>query len=546
MDNPSTLPNTPSGIGIRSAHIQEVIDNQPNIGFLEAHSENYFGHSQARDKLIQLSTHYPISLHSVGISLGRFDQLDKQHLDQLKSLVEDVKPIYLSEHLAWSAFGHRHVPDLLPLPLTNKSFAIVCDHIKQMQDTLQHQIYIENPSNYAVFDASTIDETNFLNELATETGCGLLIDINNIYISAFNINKSPKEYINQINSTHIKQYHLAGHLKTNIKGTDILIDSHDQIVDDKVWTLYQYALNTKGARPTIIEWDSDLPELQVLIDHANHAQHLINTTNLTTNNNSEKHLGLTITASDNGVNKFQDKFLNSIFNMQPINDEFIESHQQRIKVYQTNCFSALKQYLDSVYPATINALGETFYRQFIHQYISQHQPEQGNLHQYGRSLVTFAKEYSLLKDYPFIPYLIKLEWAIHSAYYADNQSITDFEDPNIVTQKMILNESVTLLNSDYPIRQLWEQSLPNFEGTFDVSMVDGYNEVIIVFKADSVKVDYLNHAEYQLSSLLKKPIFLQDCIEQLSEVLSNEDITQALGSIMQRQIITLAENTTIN
>ena len=173
-----------AGLGIRPELFGPVLEQKPDVGFFEAHSENYFGSSLARAKLLEPRTHYPVSLHGVGLSLGRADDLDESHLAELKSLADEVDPMFVSEHLSWSAYSHRHLPDLLPLPLTEKALATMCDHIDRMQTALGRRVLVENPSNYLLFDQLQIPEPEFLNELASRSGCGLLLDVNNVHVSA--------------------------------------------------------------------------------------------------------------------------------------------------------------------------------------------------------------------------------------------------------------------------------------------------------------------------------------------------------------------------
>ena len=205
------------GIGIRPELFDAVFEKTPEFGFLEAHSENYFGESIARTKLLEIREHYPVSLHGVGLSLGRADHLNKQHLKQLKELIDEVDPLFVSEHLAWSAYSHRHAPDLLPLPLTDDALDLMCEHVDQMQNFLGRTVLVENPSNYLVFDQLQIPEPEFLNALAKKTGCGLLMDINNVHVSATNVGRDAKAYIDQIDGDLIAQYHLAGY--TEVKRT---------------------------------------------------------------------------------------------------------------------------------------------------------------------------------------------------------------------------------------------------------------------------------------------------------------------------------------
>jgi hypothetical protein len=253
------------GYGLRPQHVDEVIKTPPRADFVEAHSENYFGGGPLTDKLLQVRAHYPVSLHGVGLSLGRADGLERDHLSSLKELVHRVDPLFVSEHLSWSAYSHMHVPDLLPVPFTQEAFAIFKRHVNTMQDVLGRQILVENPSNYLAFAAAEMQETEFLNRLAAKTGCGLLMDINNIYVSAVNLGYSPEDYIKEIEPAHVKQFHLAGYETIEKEGEEILLDTHGRPVYQGVWDLYRLALNTVGDRPTLLEWDSNIPPLAELV-----------------------------------------------------------------------------------------------------------------------------------------------------------------------------------------------------------------------------------------------------------------------------------------
>ncbi len=260
-----------SGIGLRTPHIQALSDHDytDEIGFLEAHSENFFGTSPASEQLTALSEHYPITLHGVGLSLGRADGLDQEHLTKLKTLIDRINPVFVSEHLTWSGYSHTHVPDLLPIPFINEAMETFSAHVQEFQDTIKRPILIENPSNYLAFKDLDYTEPAFLNELAKRTGCALLMDINNIAVSAHNLGYNPIEYINEINGSYVQQMHLAGYEINDLEdGSQLYLDTHGQPVYAEVWDLYAYALEQWGDTPTLIEWDTDIPELSTLIEEA--------------------------------------------------------------------------------------------------------------------------------------------------------------------------------------------------------------------------------------------------------------------------------------
>jgi hypothetical protein len=260
-----------TGIGLRTPHYRGVLSGRPDVGFLEVHSENYFGDGgQPLAVLERVSHHYPISLHGVGLSLGSAQSLDRAHLGKLKTLVQRFDPWLVSEHLAWVGADGVFLNDLLPLPYTEESFAVMAIHVTQIQDALGRRILIENPSSYIAYTHSTIGEAEFLARLAAETGCGLLLDVNNVYVSACNHGFDPAAYLRTIPSYAVEQFHLAGHAREE----DLLIDTHDRPVSEAVWKLYRLALHIIGDRPTLIERDSNLPPLQELVDEAAYADGL--------------------------------------------------------------------------------------------------------------------------------------------------------------------------------------------------------------------------------------------------------------------------------
>lgn len=265
-----------TGIGLRPAHYAEFIDHHPGFAWLEVHSENYFADGgKALRALETISQAYPISLHGVSLSLGSSDELNWQHLKRLRELIHRINPCLVSEHLSWSSIDGHYFHDLLPLPYTEESLAYLTERVQQVQDYLQRQILLENISSYVQFQQSTISEQEFLTTLAKQSGCGILLDINNIYISSKNLNRNPQDYINVIPSDLVQEIHLAGFTKTNVNQKEVLVDSHNTCVADDVWDLFRFAIQKLGRKPTIIEWDSDLPNIEVLCAEANKAESIM-------------------------------------------------------------------------------------------------------------------------------------------------------------------------------------------------------------------------------------------------------------------------------
>jgi uncharacterized protein len=258
-----------AGIGLRSVHYQALLETRPAVGWLEAHSENYFSAGGATLRwLTRLRELYPLSLHGVGLSLGSTDQFAVSHLEKLKQLIARFEPIWVSEHLSWSSVNQRFFNELLPLPYNESTLAYLSQRIDQVQHYLGRQLLIENVSSYIQFKASTMPEWVFIRELVQRTGCGVLLDINNVYVNAFNHGFNPETYLATIPVDAVKEFHLAGFENHH---ESLLIDTHSRTVADGVWEWYQKALTYFGDIPTIIEWDNDIPELKQLVNEAEKA-----------------------------------------------------------------------------------------------------------------------------------------------------------------------------------------------------------------------------------------------------------------------------------
>ncbi len=262
-----------AGVGLRFPHHAVVTGTRPGVPWFEVHAENYLGGGTVRRILETVRRDYPISLHGVGLSLGSAEGLDGAHLARLAGLAEQLQPGLISEHLSWSVVGGEYLADLLPLPLTEEALEVVCRHIEQTQLALGRPILVENPSTYLRLPHATIPEWEFLAALVARTGCGLLCDVNNIAVSAANHGWDPLAYLGALPAAAIGEIHLAGHaLRLLPNGHSLRIDDHGSRVSAEVWALYEHALQRFGARPTLIEWDTDIPGFDVLCEEAAQAQ----------------------------------------------------------------------------------------------------------------------------------------------------------------------------------------------------------------------------------------------------------------------------------
>lgn len=255
------LPAAP-GVGYKPQHFAAIMDDPGAVRWLEIHAENYMGDGgRPLAQLRHLATRFPISVHGVGLSIGGEGPLDPDHLARLKHLVDRLNPASFSEHLAWSTHGGAFFNDLLPLPYTDATLTRVADHIDQLQEAIGRKMLLENPSSYLAFDESTWSEPDFLRELARRTGCGLLLDVNNVFVSATNLGFAPRDYIDAFPLDAVEEIHLGGHDEDeDDHGAPLLIDSHGRAVVDPVWALLDETLDRCGPKPVLIEWDNDVPD----------------------------------------------------------------------------------------------------------------------------------------------------------------------------------------------------------------------------------------------------------------------------------------------
>jgi uncharacterized protein len=264
-----------AGIGLRSPHHEEILQNSPDIPWLEVHTENYFAEGgETISFLEKISSRYPISFHGVSLSLGSSDDLSKGYMKKLKQVVDRFNPGLVSEHLSWTSYNGIYTHDLLPLPYNKESLDLLANHIDEVQQYLGRRISIENPSTYLSFHSSTMPEDEFLNRLADKSDCGILLDVNNIYVSSKNNKSDPTKHL--VEKDFITEIHLAGHKNIKIStGDNMIIDTHNDFVIPEVWDLYESTIKRVGAKPTMIEWDENIPQLEDLLSESRKAQNII-------------------------------------------------------------------------------------------------------------------------------------------------------------------------------------------------------------------------------------------------------------------------------
>lgn len=271
VQHPAPIP-AQAGIGLRAQHFREILDAPPPVAWMETHPENYFGNGGAPLRILErIRAQYPLSLHGVGLSLGSTDPIDHAHLRKLKTLIDRFEPAFVSEHLSWSSVGSRFFNDLLPLPCTTESLEHLCARIDEVQTVLKRPILIENITRYLTWRDSPIPEGSFMAEAVKRTGCGILLDLNNVYVNAVNFGLDPLEFLTTLPIEAVQEIHLAGFDRFG----RMLIDTHGQPVYPEVWGLYEWATHHFGPRPTLIEWDTNLPPLSLLVAQAAQADAIL-------------------------------------------------------------------------------------------------------------------------------------------------------------------------------------------------------------------------------------------------------------------------------
>jgi uncharacterized protein (UPF0276 family) len=261
-----------AGVGLRFPHHSAFLDERPAAAWLEVHTENYMGDGPAIAALERIRRDYPLSLHGVGLSLGSAGELDRAHLARIDAVARRIEPGLMSEHLSWSVADGLYLADLLPLPMTEEALDVVCRHVDQAQEYLGRRLLLENPSSCFTYAHSTIPEPAFLAEVARRTGCGILCDVNNIFVSARNHHWDARAYLDALPAHAVGELHLAGHAVQDTGAQPLYIDDHGSPVCDEVWSLYRHALARFGRLPTLIEWDTSVPALAVLLEEAARAE----------------------------------------------------------------------------------------------------------------------------------------------------------------------------------------------------------------------------------------------------------------------------------
>ncbi|RZT04415.1 hypothetical protein SAMN05216319_3803 [Duganella sp. CF402] len=500
------------GVGLRAPHYKQFLAHRPRVAWLEVHSENYLGQSGWDWHVLQqLRRDYPVSLHGVGLGLGSARGFFEAHLQRVRELVRSVEPALVSEHLCWGAVADRQLNDLLPLTLDRAALDLLSARVSQVQDVLGRQLLLENVSTYVRFHADAMSEAEFLAALAARTGCGLLLDINNLYVNQCNHGEDALAALAAIPPGVVGEMHLAGHLVT----PEVVIDHHGDRVAEPVWRLYQAALARFGAVPTLIEWDTDVPPLEVLLDEAGKAARLHavaappNTAPHTASAPSAS-ASLAGIASPTGavsapaaagaggeggvapqLAQHQQLFAGALFNAQLAPQALAlcvagRGHaEHRYALYRGNLTTTWTKTLAAAYPVVLALVGEEFFGGLARAYGRAHPSDNPDLNRFGVHFSTFLRDFPHVADYPYLPDMAKLEWQLHRAHYApaaegvSAQQLAAIPPDQLESAHFGLHPAAQLFKSDWAVIPLWQAHQPDSDVAFPQDMAAASHGMVV-------------------------------------------------------------------
>lgn len=416
----ASLPAGAVGIGLRAPHYRQFIEQRPATDWLEVHTENFLDRAGWDWHVLeQLRRDYPLSLHGVGLGLGSARGFSEQHLERVASLVREAAPALVSEHLSWGAVGARQLNDLLPLRLDQAALALLCERVERVQQRLGRQILLENVSTYVRYAADAMSEAEFLAELAARSGCGILLDINNLYVNQCNHGEDALAAIAALAVGSVGEIHLAGHLVT----PHAVIDHHGAAVAEPVWRLYEAALARFGAVPTLIEWDTDVPPLAELLAEADKARRLAARCRPVAAAVSPRPAAAPGARDDAALAALQQDFASAL--LEPGTAPQLlrklsagRYNDERLALYRGNQSANWNKALANAYPVLRQLVGEEFFGGLSREYGRAWPSDSPDLNRFGAAFADFLQDFPHVAQLPYLPDMARLEWALHRAHYA--------------------------------------------------------------------------------------------------------------------------------
>ncbi len=533
--NRFNLPNLGYGMGLRTVHYPYVLENWPEVGWFEVISENFMDTGGRPVRILkQIRERYPVVMHGVSMSIGSSDPLDKEYLKKLKKLAGWLNPPWISDHLCWTGIAHTHTHDLLPMPYTEEALRHIVQRIREVQDYLERPLLLENPSTYLEFNASQMSESEFIARMAEEADCALLLDANNIYVSCYNHRLDPKEYIDNIPMDRVVQIHLAGH---DNRGTHI-IDTHDNHIIDEVWQLYHYIISKTGAVSTMVEWDDNIPEFEVVKAEVDKARAFVDSLDIPNNlpefnNNSTASAAqgeMKLSSLQSGM---QDAILSAdIEQAQP--DKWIKpkpefAPQDQLYVYINGYRYRLYDILLEDLPVLSHYLGDEKISEILNGYIESTPSTNFNVARYISKLSQYIKVNS---DNILAHEIAELEVGLSQIFDMKETAPLKSENVEDATPEQLLNmtlaprDALKLYRFSYPVNKYYQAVLdeenpssPEPESTY----LAAYRHEDKIWRME------LAREEYELLNKLSQKITLGEAFEQLLEQIDGDNDNDSLN-----------------
>ena len=521
---------------MRAPHYRQFLEQRPRAAWLEVHTENYLDQAGGDFHVLQeLRRDYAISLHGVGLGLGSARGFSADHLARVISLAQRIEPALVSEHLCWGAVFDRHLNDLLPLALNHAALDLLAERVGRMQDALGRTILLENVSSFVRFADDAMSEAEFLAALAHRTGCGLLLDVNNLYVNQLNHGEDAVAALRAIAPGTVGEIHLAGHLVT----PDAVVDHHGAVVADPVWRLYEAALSRFGAVPTLIEWDTDIPPLEILLGEAAKAAAIA--ANFPSPEEFDLAVGsrsgqsLPVVGCD-ALAAQQQAFSDALF--APAAEASLQlRHGERFGLYRGNLASTWTKALAAAYPVIAQLVGEEFFAALAREYGRAHPSDSGDLNRFGARFEPFLRCFEHVKDLPYLPDMARLEWQLHSIHYAPHEPELQAQDINPQTveeQSFRWQPTAQLFESEWAVVPLWlaHQGMP-----FPQKM-DEPSRAFLSRPAWTAQVTQLQAPQYAALQALREGKTFGDALDAAFALDENFNVAASLQQWLQHQILT--------
>ncbi len=526
-----------AGVGLRTPHYRAFLEGRPKVGFLEVHSENYLARAGWDwHVLTSLRRDYPLSLHGVGLGLGSVHGFSERHLERLTQLVDAVDPFLVSEHLSWGALADRQLNDLLPLTLSDAMLALLCERVGRVQDALGRRLLVENVSTYVRFRADTMSEADFLAELARRTGCGILLDVNNLYVNQHNHGEDALAAIAALPVGSVGEIHLAGHLATPLA----LVDHHGAAVAEPVWELYRAALSRFGRVPALVEWDADVPPLEVLLAEAAQADAIAAGYPVLPPSALEALPAAAVVPAALPA-AVQQRFGEALFDraqdiaLAPL---LGEGGAARMALYRGNLHAGWTRALREFYPVIQQLVGEEFFAGLARAYGSAFPSQDPDLAGFGAELPGFLAGFPPAAGIAYLPDVARLEWAVHRAYLAPDLApaaiavLAGLAPAELDGARFTLHPSAAVLRSAWASVPLWLAHGPG--GPPLPARVDESCIALVLRRGWEVRVSVLAEAEAAAIECLAAGRGFGEAVDAMLAALAQGAAPPDIGAMLRR------------